>query len=265
MILLLGSTGYIGSQFIYEMNARGIQWVTVPHRSAITFLYGAKSVLLVINCAAYIPKESVSLCDSNQEETINGNVVLPSRLADLCQRKGIPFAHISTGCLWSDGLLHRENDPPQRAFNGHCGFYVGTKVLSEQVTKNCAKHYIWRVRLPFDNVDSERNYLSKLATFPEVWDHNNSVSHRGDFAAACLDLWELKAPWGTYNVMNTGSVRASDIVDMLVERGIRKDRPVIIGGKTGSSLVSVQKLLDSGVRIRSASEAIEESINRWVK
>lgn len=262
-ILLIGATGYVGSAFAKELDARSASWKAITHGSAVEVVRWMNNVDLVVNCAAYIPHESVSLCDQNKNETIKGNVLLPALLAHACNERSIPIAHVCTGCIWSDGQEHEEDDPPQRAFTGHCGFYVGTKLVgSDEVRKN-PKHYIWRVRLPFDEFDSPRNYLSKLSKFTEVWDHDNSLSHRGDFAKACLDLWEMRCPWGTYNVMNHGTIHAASVCGMLQDHGIRKDFPNIVAGAQGGSKVSIRKLLATGVKMRSVTEAIEESLTNW--
>lgn len=274
MILLLGAHGYIGSRFASELYERYIpyttwsaNWSYPKWRVSVEELCSMLRITvpqLVINCAAYIPPESVSLCDQNQGETIRSNVLLPLMLAQACQQSGIPFAHISTGCLWSDGQEHSEDDPPQRAFNGHCGFYIGTKVLAEEAVRaNCEQHYIWRVRLPFDEVDHPRNYLSKLARFDEVWNHKNTICHRGDFVKACLDLWQMRADWGTYHCCNPGSISANDIVRRLLEYGISKDLPKMVAGQPGASLLSVRKLMNAGVKIRPVEEALEDSIKNW--
>lgn len=268
MILLLGANGYIGSEFARELDRRGLDFIPVGRVNHFPAAFRNGLVAfkpnLVINCAAYIPAESVSLCDQNQRETIKANTLLPSQLSLCCEHHGVPFAHISTGCLWNDGLEHSEDDPPQRAFNGHCGFYIGTKVLAEEaVRNNCEKHYIWRVRLPFDEVDHPRNYLSKLARFEEVWDHQNTICHRGDFVKACLDLWQMQAAWGTYHVANPGSVFALAIAEYLVDMGIRKNHVEVLRGKEGGSLLSVRKLLDAGVKIRQVEDALEDSIKNW--
>ena len=278
MILLLGVTGYIGSAFANRLTQLGLCYAGLP-RDKYTdaswldqFVASrpreiGRSISLVINCAAFIPKESVALCDIHQGETMFSNAMLPAMISQVCQRHGVPFAHISTGCLWNDGLEHSEDDPPQRAFNGHCGFYVGTKVLAEEAVRaNCEKHYIWRVRLPFDKVDHPRNYLSKLARFETIYDHENTICHRGDFVKACLDLWQMQADWGTYHCCNPGSVHASSIARALWANGIRKDPYIVIrDGPQGGCKLSVKKLTDAGVKIRHGDEALEDSIKNWKK
>jgi dTDP-4-dehydrorhamnose reductase len=263
MIALVGASGYIGKAFARELNHRCWEWEPVPHEQCLQFIDATPRLRLVINCAAFIPKESVSQCDAFPEHTIQGNLVLPILLTNACRTNRVTLAHISTGCLWSDGESHDEMDLPQRAFKGHCGFYIGTKFMAEREVQRYRSHYIWRVRLPFDEFDNERNYLTKLARFTEVWDHNNSVSHRADFVKACLDLHQNKAEFGTYNVMNTGSLKASDIARELLRLGIRKTEPIIIPNNEGSSMVSNLKLLRSGVSIRPAAEALRESLEQW--
>lgn len=269
-ILLLGKTGYIGSAFVKEMEARGSDFMAISRKDhdytwmeVIKPLIFNKEIELVINCAAFIPKESVSLCDKHQSETITANVMLPAKLAHLCEFSDTAFAHISTGCLWSDGKEHSEGDLPQRCFTGHCGFYIGTKWLSEEEVRQWYKHYICRIRLPFDEFNNDRNYLSKLALFPKVWDHCNSISHRSDFVKACLDLWESKASFGTYHVTNPGSVRAVDIVEKMLGLGLISKPPEIVTGQMGDCQLSTDRLLSKGVKIRPVMDALEESLHNW--
>lgn len=268
-ILLLGQSGYIGSAFMAEMARRKIPTLS-PFRNYLDYtdadrfrhmlaLYQPK---LVINCAAFIPKPSVALCDQSPSETIKGNLAFPMMLSLVCGNLDIPLAHISTGCLWSDGKEHSEEDPPQREFTGHCGFYVGVKILAERMIDQ-RRNYIWRVRLPFDSLGHERNYLSKLAGYEQVFDQTNSVSHRGDFVKACLDLWKMRAPFGIYNVMNQGALATSEIVRRMAQHGLIKSPPRMLADKTGECRLSVSKLLKTGVSIRSAEDALAESIKNW--
>lgn len=271
MILLLGSSGYIGSEFVQELLCRQYKWSGMSrevYTDRIRF-YSVIStnrdlVSLVINCAAFIPRNGGSICDNDPGETIKANLLLPSNISRICMDFGIPIMHVSTGCLWSDGKTHSEDDPPQRAFKGDSGFYIGTKVLAEEEVRKCPAHYIVRVRLPFDEFDNHRNYLTKISKYGTIFDHCNSLSHRRDFVKACLDLWSISAPFGTYNVTNPGSMKATDICSELIRRGIRKDMPVIERNRPGDCILSVDKLLNSGVKIRTVEEAMRESLDKWV-
>lgn len=261
-VAIFGSGGHLGSALVAEMESRGMDWLSMDYRDHHPKF--PQGTTLVVNAAAFIPKPSVIACDTQPEATIRGNLMLPTMLAEACDRAGIPFAHLSTGCLWTDGEEHDEESPPQRGFGGHCGTYVGVKILAEEaVSSACEKHYIWRVRLPFDEVDNPRNYLSKLAAFSEVWDQVNSISHRADFAKAALDLWDKKAPWGTYHLVNPGSIPATTVVARMQAKGIFPHTPHFIDKLDGSCQLSVEKALSIGIKMRSADDAVNDAIARW--
>jgi 3,5-epimerase/4-reductase len=57
--------------------------------------------------------------------------------------------------------------------------------------------------------------LSKVQRYAKVYDNVNSISHRADFVKACLDLWELRAPFGIYNVTNPGFVTTRQVVELI--------------------------------------------------
>jgi len=134
-VLLIGQ-GYIGSAFAAELKARWADWSAASHREVATFSSASRVLRerkpdILINAAAFIPPNSVAECDLKPAETILGNTIFPQTLAHACEAAAVAMAQISTGCLWSDSAEHSEEDPPQRAFNGHCGLYVGTKVVAE--------------------------------------------------------------------------------------------------------------------------------------
>jgi UDP-glucose 4,6-dehydratase len=106
----------------------------------------------------------------------------------------------------------------------------------------------------------------------------NSISHRGDFARACLDLWERRAPFGIYNVTNPGFVTTRQVVG-LVEKILKPGKRFEFwlndaefyrrAAKTlrSNCVLEVSKLLATGVKIRpvieAIDEAIEDSLRNW--
>jgi UDP-glucose 4,6-dehydratase len=102
----------------------------------------------------------------------------------------------------------------------------------------------------------------------------NSISHRADFAKACLDLWELRAPFGIYNVTNPGFVTTKDVVQM-IEKYLKPAKKFEfwagdeefykVAAKTPRSncVMDCSKLLLTGVKIRSVKEALLDSLINW--
>src|SRR5262249_24304891 len=111
-----------------------------------------------------------------------------------------------------------ETDEPNFSFRQPpCSFYSGTKALAEESIAAVGRSYIWRLRIPFDEIDNGRNYLTKVQRYPKVYDNVNSISHRADFAKACLDLWEKRAAFGIYNVVNPGFLTTRRVIEAIVK------------------------------------------------
>lgn len=312
MILLLGASGYIGSAFAAELKRRKVEFLPLTRRDVdatrfvplMEFLKKTKPEF-VINSAGYTGKPNVDACEDAKAETLIGNVLLPQTIAHACAALQIPWGHVSSGCIFTGArvvengklrvekslakpalraLVDRspekisgftETDPPNFSFrHGPTSFYSGSKALGEEAIAGVGDSYIWRLRIPFDEQDNGRNYLSKVQRYAKVYDNVNSISHRGDFVRACLDTWQQKAPYGIYNVTNPGFVTTRQVVAM-IERFLKPDRKFEFWDsdetfykeavKTWRSncVMDVSKLQAAGIRIRSVQEALEDSLKHW--
>lgn len=270
MILIIGQ-GYSGTAFAAECRARGIKFETISRSdfdySDYKLLHEYISQLrpeLVINCAAYIPLRSVDDCKFNRPATLKTNLLLPGTIMSVCDSTDTPMAHISTACLYDDKKVYTEEDAPTRNMkDGYCSFYLKTKYLSEQLVADYPRAFVWRIRLIFDRFDNLRNYLTKFATFPELWDHVNSLSHRADYVSAALDLWKMRAPFGIYNMVNRGTVSTMELVDMFWHYQMPIRFEVLAKGPVTGSTLSTAKLEAAGVAVRDVREALEDSLKNW--
>ena len=170
---------------------------------------------------------------------------------------------------------YSEDEVPKFSFrHPPCSFHNGTKVLAEEAIAGVGQNYIWRLRIPFDEIDSPRNALTKLQKYPKVYENLNSFSHRGDFVRACLDLWERRAAFGIYNVTNPGAISTRQIVEK-IERLLKPSRPFeffaddnqfyTTGVKAPRSncMLDTTKLLAAGVQMRTVNEAFESALQGW--
>jgi dTDP-4-dehydrorhamnose reductase len=314
MILLLGATGYIGQAFAAELQKRNLDFIA-PARKELDYtkfrqflrLLHDRKPTFVVNAAGYTGKPNVDACEIARADTLQGNTLFPQMIAQACATENIPWGHVSSGCIFAGahitdaGSTHVENDltkpavsqlfldSPQkfRGFNETeqpnfsfrappCSFYSGTKALGEEAIHGVGDSYVWRLRIPFDHLDNPRNYLSKIQNYPKVYENINSLSHRGDFVRACLDLWERGAPFGIYNVTNPGAVATSHVVAQ-IQRILKPDRKFEfwasdeefyrVAAKTPRSncIMDVSKLLATGVPMRPVEEALEDSLKNWTR
>jgi len=313
MILLLGASGYIGQAFARELQVRGEVFTALSRKELdysrfdplLKYLRETKPAF-VLNAAGYTGKPNVDACEIAKADTLLGNTLLPQTIAQACAATSIPWGHVSSGCIYSGAKIaldnkvavekdlstpkylelaeknpspirgYTETDTPNFSFREPpCSFYSGTKALAEEVIKGLGNSYIWRLRIPFDQYDNGRNYLTKIQRYAKVYDNVNSISHREDFVRACLDLWKLRAPFGTYNVTNPGFVTTHQVVE-LIEKILKPGRSFEfwkndaefyrVAAKTPRSncVMDVSRLLVAGVQIRPVQEALEHSLRNWV-
>jgi UDP-glucose 4,6-dehydratase len=312
MILLLGASGYIGEAFAKELQRRQREFVPLARRQVdysrfdlLREFLRAKKPAFVVNAAGYTGKPNVDACELDKAGTLVGNTLLPQTIAHACAAAGVPWGHVSSGCIFagakiSEGgkirvekdlnqpALHalvekksaavqgfNEADTPNFSFrDGPCSFYSGTKALGEEAMAGIGQSYVWRLRIPFDEFDNKRNYLSKVQRYAKVYDNVNSISHRADFVKACLDTWELRAPFGIYNVTNPGYVTTRHVVEQ-IEKFLKPARTFDfwkddaefyqVAAKTPRSncVMDASKLLAAGVKIRGVEEALEDSLKNW--
>ena len=312
MILLLGASGYIGEAFARELQRRKIEFIPLARKQVdytrfdllLDFLK-AKQPSFVINAAGFTGKPNVDACELDWAGTLLGNALLPQTIAHACAAAGVPWGHISSGCIYSGAKISAngqvrvekdmtkpemrrltennpaaihgftETDTPNFSFRDlPCSFYSGTKALGEEAMANIGQSYVWRLRIPFDEFDNKRNYLSKVQRYAKVYDNVNSISHRADFVKACLDTWELRAPFGIYNVTNPGFVTTRHVVEQ-IEKFLKPARSFEfwtddaefykVAAKTPRSncVMDASKLLAAGVKIRGVEEALETSLKNW--
>lgn len=284
-IVIFGGTGYIGSEFINQLKARGNQdWVRLSSRTfdreqysyeGLTSLLNKFKPTVIINCAAYVGGLSVANCEDKKDETFLANVRFPTMLGEYCKKTGTLLAHISTGCLFKgypEGG-YTEMDAPNMTFQTECCFYTGTKVVAEQALESLDKKYIWRIRLPFDNINHPRNYLTKIMSFDKLIIACNSLSNRQELVNACLECIFKELPFGTYHVTNPGGISTVEIAEKI--NGILKlkkhfkyfesDEALEKISKIprSNTILNVDKLASFGIKLKPVEESVEDALKNW--
>lgn len=284
-IVIFGGTGYIGSEFINQLKARDNKdWLRLPSRKNDGQHYSYEELVLllnrfkptvIINCAAYVGGLSVANCEINKDETFISNVRFPIMLAEYCKEKDIILAHLSTGCLFNGYIKggYTELDVPNMSFHTKSSFYTGTKVMAEELLEFLDNKYIWRIRLPFDNINHPRNYLTKIMAFEKLIIASNSLSNRQELVNACLECIFKELPYGTYHVTNPGGISTVEIVGRINNiLKINKRFKYFDNDETlekiskiprSNTILNVDKLAQFGIKLKPIEESIEDALRNW--
>ncbi len=286
MIILFGSTGYIGSEFKKQLEELKLPLFCWQNTSNTTFKdlekwyesLGYPIIDFVINAAGFTGKPNVDACELDKENTIHGNIIWPQILTDWCILNDITLGHVSSGCIYtgkrSDGKPFTEEDEPNFTFKqNNCSFYSGTKSIAENIVKKHEKHYIWRLRIPFEETDNNRNYISKLIKYEKLLEAENSISNKQEFVSVVIQSIINKVPHGIYNITNTGYITTSQLVEKL-KKTISKEKDFLLitekelyekFAKTPRSncILDNSKILSTGIKMRSVDESIDYCLNNW--
>ena len=288
MIYLLGGSGYVGQAYQALFKRRAIPFRSL-RRSELDYTNPAhlRAALerdqpeFLINAAGYTGKPNVDACELHKAECLLGNAVLPGLVAKACEEAGVPWGHVSSGCIYSGdgpgGKGFTEEDTPNFTFRtNHCSFYSGTKGLGEEVLSGHPNLYVWRLRIPFENLDNPRNYLTKLMRYSKLLEATNSVSELNEFASATLACWEKRVPFGTYNVTNPGKVTTHEVVELIRGSGVcnkefaffsDENEFMRTAAKTPRSncVMDSSKLAGVGIAMTPVHEAILRDLKAWKK
>jgi UDP-glucose 4,6-dehydratase len=287
MILLLGGNGYVGRAIQNNLVERDLPFVVASRTSSD---YSNPDVLVkmlrdlkpqfVINAAGYTGKPNVDACEIHRTECLAGNAVLPGTIRQACEQTQTPWGHVSSGCIFTgskaDGSGFTEEDAPNFSFRqNNCSFYSGCKALGEEVLSGAENCFIWRLRIPFNNINSERNYISKMMRYDRLLMATNSLSHLDEFADACVASWAQRVPFGAYNLTNPGSVTTRDVVRLIQKHGLSNrdfqffdsdDQFMKLAAKTPRSncVLDSTKAIAAGLPLSPIEEALENAMKHWI-
>lgn len=242
-IVVLG-TGFVASAYLRALHHLGFHplvlsraWLDYTDAEQLSHALAGYQPELVINAAGYTGR-TVDDCqgypprkgkeparvDGQKNECYQTNVVLARTVGRVCAARKIKLIHISSGCIFNGPGPFREEDTPNMTGQHYatCKFHGELAVLETGAT--C---YIFRIRMPFNQLVGSRNWLSKLASYPRILDGLNSVTFLDEFAMRSFSLVVSKAAPGIYHGTYSTPVRTAQVAQALLEAGLRKE-PVVL-------------------------------------
>ena len=139
--------------------------------------------------------------------------------------------------------------------------------------ENC---YIWRLRIPFNEERSPRNYLQKLLNYDSLLEAENSVSHLDEFVQKSIDCFKSEVEPGIYNMTNSGSITTRQVTEWMEEEGVTEkefkffedeDQFMSKAAKTPRSncVLDTTKAEKAGIGMRPVEEAMRESMQKMAR
>ncbi len=286
MFLLLGGSGYVGQAFAAHLDRRGLPYVAPSHsdldalsHDAIVAAVDALKPEYVINAIGYTGRPNIDGTEREKLHCLITNTTVPGILAEVLGERGIPLGHVSSGCIYDgarpDGMPFTEEDPPNFAFSHpQASWYSRTKTMAETMLRDCPTALIWRLRIPFDEFDNERNYLTKIMHYERLLEVTNTISQLQEFVHIALETLVRGFPAGIYNVTNPGPIATSEVAEAVRRHGLCnrefqffKDEADFLAApgrvKRANCILSSEKLTKMGLGLREIHQALDETLENW--
>jgi dTDP-4-dehydrorhamnose reductase len=279
-ILLLGK-GYIGSNFYEYLKCKSDIQVQIFSQKNLNYLdlnilqeyLKDKKIDYIVNCAGYTGRPNVEGCENNKEICWLYNVKLPILLTEVAMHFNIPIIHISSGCVYTgyEKDYSEEDEPNFGIYNENSSFYSKTKHACELSLKG-TKSYIFRIRMPFSEKSSDRNYINKILKYDNLISYKNSLTNVDDLNEFIYKFINLKITpsYGIYNVTNQGSATAKQIVDILKKYQLEnknwkflKEKEMDFKVARSNCVLSTNKIKELNIELPNIFLSIENSIRKF--
>jgi dTDP-4-dehydrorhamnose reductase len=228
----------------------------------------------VINAAAYTRVDDAETKEGRRTAWAT-NVQGVAALARHCAENQITLVHVSSDYVF-DGTkaVHQEDEP-----FSPLGVYGQTKAAGDAIIASVPRHYIVRTSWV---VGEGANFVRTMAALADrgvapsvVGDQFGRLTFAEDLALGILHLVRSRAPYGTYNLSNTGDAQSwADIAKAVFRlRGKNPDDVTSItteeyfAGKQvaprpRNSVLDLSRLEETGFRPAAAADRLGEYVAR---
>ena len=221
-VLVFGAKGWIGQQFISNTKHSIIEAITradnyqtvfdeiqqVNPDCVISFLgrtYGTTQTGTLIPSIDYLE------LPGKLYENMRDNFYAPYNLASICEKQGIHFIYLGTGCIYTytdDKKLFSEDDKPNFFGSG----YSTVKGYTDQVLRHFNNTLQLRIRMPISKLVSGRNLIDKLVGYKNICSIPNSMTVLDDMWPI-IDKMIDENETGVYNLTNPGTAEHNWILE----------------------------------------------------
>ena len=234
-VLVYGSRGWIGKQFIEILKAKGVEYVEGIARvdndiELFEELYKREPT----NVISFIGRTHGKIGDKvystidylEQEgkivENIRDNLYSPIILAHLCKELNIHYTYLGTGCIFK----FDENHPfgkEEKGFHEYSlpNFFGSSYSIVKGFTDRMMRLYQsnvlnLRIRMPITGEENPRNFITKITTYEKICSIPNSMTVLPELLPLIIDMMRCRTT-GTMNFTNPGLISHNEILEMYRE------------------------------------------------
>ena len=236
-ILIYGSNGWIGTQFVNILKNNNVEFIEGKSRvdseedllKEINKINPSHVISFIGRTHGIIDNIKYTTIDYLEQpgkltENLRDNLYSPLLLAHICKSKNIHYTYLGTGCIFKYDETH-----PFESEEKNCGFteqdkpnffgssYSVVKGFTDRLM-NLYKDSVLnlRIRMPITGEENSRNFITKIITYKKICSIKNSMTVLPELLPFVLDMMKNKIT-GTMNLTNPGLISHNEILDMYKE------------------------------------------------
>jgi dTDP-glucose 4,6-dehydratase len=234
-VLVFGSKGWIGGQFIEILKQNNIDYIEGKSRTdnEITLNDEIEAnnpthvVSFIGRTHGKIDNKTYTTIDYLEQEgklldNVRDNLFSPLLLADICSKKNIHYTYLGTGCIFKFDEFHtygkEENGFTEDSLPNFFGSsYSIVKGFTDRLMKLYKDSVLnLRIRMPITGTKNPRNFITKIVNYEKICSVPNSMTVLPELLPYVLDMMRNKLT-GTINLTNPGLISHNEILQMYKE------------------------------------------------
>ncbi len=231
-VLVYGSKGWIGQQFIKILNEQNICFSCGKSRiddninliNEINDILPTHIISFIGRTHGKINNTVYSTIDYLEQEgklveNIRDNLFSPLLLAHICNEKKIHYTYLGTGCIFKFNEDHpfgkEENGFDENSLPNFFGSsYSIVKGFTDRLMHLYENNILnLRIRMPITGEKNSRNFITKIVTYERICSVPNSMTVLPELLPFVLDMMKNKQT-GTINLTNPGLISHNEILQM---------------------------------------------------
>ena len=238
-ILIYGSSGWIGEQFIKILQNLDIEFYRGKSRvnekekllEEIENISPSHIISFIGRTHGKIQDKIFTTIDYLEQdgklsENIRDNLFSPLLLADICNKKNIHYSYLGTGCIFKYDENHsfgKEENENDAGFNEDSlpnffgSSYSIVKGFTDQLLHQYSDNVLnLRIRMPITGEKNVRNFITKIVNYEHICSIPNSMTVLPELLVYVVDMMDKRIT-GTINLTNPGVISHNEILEMYKE------------------------------------------------
>ena len=285
-VLLYGSKGWIGNQFLSILNEKNIN--TIEGKSRVD---NEKQLLKEVeeiqptHIVSFIGRThgpGFSTIDYLEQpgkliDNVRDNLFSPILLAQLCTQKDIHYTYLGTGCIFE----YDEDHPFGEEVNGFNeeslpnffgSSYSVVKGFTDRLMHGYEESVLnLRIRMPITNINNPRNFITKITNYEKICSIPNSMTVLPELLPYVVEMMKNKTT-GTVNLTNPGLISHNHILELykeIVDQDFTwnnfsiEEQNVILASKRSNNYLDTKKLETLFPNILNIEDAVINMLKNW--